>query len=333
MMTDGFADLLQAFFVERLARQQQMSSHTIASYRDTFRLLFEFAEKRLKKAPSMLSFEDLKAPFIIAFLGHLEHERGNSVQSRNVRLAAIRSFFRFAALNEPRCSGTIQRVLAIPNKRHGRKQVAFLTVPEIEALLSAIRRDTWIGRRDHMLLLLAVQTGLRVSELAGLHREDVILVGGSGAHVRCQGKGRRERSTPLKKEAAAAMGAWLGERNGAPSDALFPNARGGFLSRDGIAYLLKKYVALAAQSCASLKTKRISPHVLRHSFAMNLLDQGVDRVVIALLLGHESLSSTDLYLHGNLELKEKALAKTVPLNARAGRYRPPDRLMAFLKTL
>lgn len=329
--TQHFPALLQAFFAERLVRQQQMSVHTIASYRDTFCLLFEFAEKRLKKAPSTLTFEDLEAPFILAFLDNLEKERGNSAQSRNVRLAAIRSFFRFAALNEPRYSGTIQRVLAIPNKRHGRKQISFLTGSEIEALLSAIKRDTWIGRRDQMLLLLAVQTGLRVSELVGLHCEDVVL--GSGAHVRCRGKGRKERCTPLTKEAAIVMGAWLRERNGAPSDALFPNARGGFLSRDGVAYLLRKYLGIAAHGCASLKSKRVSPHVLRHSFAMSLLAQGVDRVVIALLLGHESLGSTDRYLHGSIELKEKALARAAPLNARPGRYRPSDHLLAFLKRI
>lgn len=328
---DGFPGLLQAFFAERLIRQQQMSGHTIASYRDTFRLLFEFASVRLKKLPSMLNFEDLEAPFIIAFLDHLEKARGNSAQSRNVRLAAIRSFFRFAALNEPRCSATIQRVLAIPNKRHARKLVAFLTRPEIEALLSAPDKNTWIGRRDRMLLLIAAQTGLRVSELVGLRCEDAVL--GAGAHVHCNGKGRKERRTPLTKEAAAVLAAWLRERNGPPAAALFPNVRGGFLNRDSVAHLLRKYIVSAARDCPSLRLKRVSPHVLRHSFAMRLLEQGVDRVVIALLLGHESLSSTDVYLHGNIEMKEKAIARAAPLNARPGRYRPADDLLVFLKGL
>jgi len=272
---------------------------------------------------SAFGLSDLDAPLIGAFLDHLEKDRGNSARSRNVRLAAIHSFFRYAALHEPGHAALTQRVLAIPSKRHVRKLVGFLTRPEIDALLAAPDRDCWGGRRDYVLLLLAVQTGLRVSELIGLRTQDVVL--GTGAHVRCEGKGRKERCTPLRKEAVNVLRAWLRERSAAPGAPLFPNARGGALSRDGVQYLLAKHFAIARQRCPSLKKKRVSPHVLRHSTAMDLLQHGVDRSVIALWLGHESPETTQIYLAANLEMKQKALAKSAPMNVRAGRFRPVAR--------
>ena len=329
--TANLAVLLQAFFTDRLIRQRQASPHTIASYRDTFRLLLGFAQQRLKKAPSALALEDIDAPFVDAFLDHLEKERGIGPRSRNTRLAAVRSFFHYAAFSEPGHSALIQRVLAMPIKRYDRRPIEFLTRPEIDALVSAPDQNTWHGRRDRTLLLLAAQTGLRVSELTSLRCRDVVL--GSGAHVRCQGKGRKERCTPLRKDAVAALGNWLRERKAQPAEPLFPNARGGPLSRDGVEYLLAKHVAAARQQCTSLNRKRISPHVLRHGAAMDLLQHGVDRSVIALWLGHESVETTQMYLQASLEMKEQALAKTAPLNVPAGRYRPDDQLLAFLRSL
>ncbi|MBM4044269.1 MAG: integrase [Planctomycetes bacterium] len=326
-----FPGLLQAFFTDRLMRQLQASPNTIASYRDTFRLLLGFAQQRLKKAPSALTWENMDAPFLGAFLEHLEKERGNSARSRNARLAAIHSFYRYAALHEPTYSASIQRVLAMPSKRYDHRPVEFLSRPETDALLSAPDPRTKAGRRDRALLLVAVQTGLRVSELIGLRCQDIVLTG--GAYVRCHGKGRKERCTPLRKESAAVLRGWLRECNGDGTAALFPNARGGRLSRDGVEYLLRKHVAVARQRCPSLQNKTVSPHVLRHTAAMELLQHGVDRSVIALWLGHERMDSVQAYLHANLELKEQALARTAPHNVRTGRYRPDDELLAFLKAL
>ena len=327
----NFAGLLEKYFTDRLMRQRQASPHTIASYRDTFCLLLRFAQDHLKKSPSMLMLEHLDAPFVAAFLDHLEKERGNCARSRNARLATIHSFFQYAALHAPDHSALIQRVLAIPNKRYDRTQIEFLTHREIEALLAAPDVSTWSGRRDRTLLLVAVQTGLRVSELVGLRCEDVVL--GRGAHVRCLGKGRKERCTPLGKDSVKALRGWLRERNPRLSDPLFPITRGGPLGPDGIEYLLAKHVATARKRCSSLKKKRVSPHVLRHSTAMELLQAGVDCSVIALWLGHERPDTTQIYLHANLALKEQALAKTTPSNVRPGRYRPGDHLLAFLKGL
>ena len=329
--SNGFPKLLEAFFIDRLMHQQQASPNTIASYRDTFRLLLEFAQQRLSKCPSSLMLKDLDAAFLGAFLDHLEKDRGNKARSRNTRLAAIRSFFRYTAFQEPQHSALIQRVLAMPDKRYNRATIEFLTRTEISAILGAPDQNTWIGRRDRALLLVAVQTGLRVSELIGLGCQDVVL--GNGAHVRCRGKGRKDRCTPLRKEAVACLGRWLRERKGQDSDPLFPNSRGGPLSRDGVEYLLAKHVATATEKCPSLKRKRISPHVLRHSTAMDLLQHGVDRAVIALWLGHEKMDTVQVYLHANLELKERALAKTNPLKLRTVRFRPDDSLLAFLKSL
>ena len=323
--------LLESFFSDRLMRQRQASPHTIASYRDTFRLLLTFAQQQREREPSSFSLTDLDASLIGAFLDHLEKQRGNSARSRNVRLAAIHSFFRYAALHEPGHAALIQRVLAMPSKRHDRKLVAFLTRPEMDALLAAPDRSTWGGRRDFALLLLALQTGLRVSELIALQPRDVVL--STGAHVRCDGKGRKERCTPLRKETAEVLRSWLRERHNDPTGPLFPNARGGRLSRDGVQHVLAKHVATAQQRCVSIKQKRVSPHVLRHSTAMDLLQHGVDRSVIALWLGHESVETTQIYLTANLEMKENALARATPMGVRAARFRPSDRLLAFLQGL
>ena len=326
-----FAGLLQSFFTDRLLSQRNASPHTIASYRDTFRLLLAFAQDRLRKLPTTVALEDLEAPFIGRFLDHLETGRGNTPRSRNIRLAAIHSFFKYVALEDPSRGALAQRVLAIPCKRHKTKPIDFLTRPEIEALLAAPDPKTWMGRRDRTLLLVAAQTGLRASELIGLCCQDVTF--GTGAHVRCTGKGRKQRCTPLRKDAVVALRAWLRERHGQPADVLFPNARGQPLSHDGLAYLLAKHVATARRGCASLVNKRVTPHVLRHSLAMELLQHGVDRSVIALWLGHETLDTVQVYLHANLELKEQALAKTKPFHGRPGRYRPDDQLLAFLQGL
>jgi site-specific recombinase XerD len=325
------AALLEKFFTQRLMSQRQASPHTISSYRDTFRLLLQFVQQRLRKPPARLAFEEIDAPLIAAFLDDLEKNRGISARSRNLRLTAIRSFFRYAAYEEPSRAAQIQRVLAIPAKRHARRLVHFLSRPEIDALLSAPDQRSWFGRRDHALLLVAVQTGLRLSELTGLQRADVAL--GTGAHVRCVGKGRKERCTPLAKTTVAVLKAWLREPVRHKTEVLFPNARGGHLSSDSVADLLAKHVATARRSCPSLRKKHVTPHVLRHSMARGLLQAGVDRAVIALWLGHESVETTQIYLEANLAMKEEILAMTTPPEGTPGRYRPGDRLLAFLNNL
>jgi integrase/recombinase XerD len=326
------ATLIERYFTERLMRQRDVSAHTIASYRDTFRLLFTFAQARLRKPPSALVLDDLDAPFVNAFLGDLEKKRGASIRTRNVRLTAIRSFFRFVSFEEPARGDLIQRVLAIPNKRHDKRQVHFLMRPEIEAILAAPDRKTWLGRRDHTLLLLAVQTGLRLSELIDLDRDAIHL--GAGAHVRCVGKGRKERCTPLTKHARDALKAWLKEPIRYEAKTLFPNVHGGRLSADSVQALLAKYVRVASERCPSLKSKRVSPHILRHTAAMELLQAGVDCSVIALWLGHEAIETTQTYLHAHLALKEAALAKLKPYKrSKRTRFQPNDHLLAFLEAL
>src|SRR6266478_6257145 len=323
--------LLQSFFTTRLMTQRKASPHTIASYRDTFRLLLQFAQKRLRRAPSQLELENLDASLVDAFLEDLENRRGNGARSRNLRLTAIRSFFRYASLEAPAQSGIIQRVLAIPNQRQPRALVGFLTRPEIEALLAAPNRTTWLGRRDHAFLITAVQTGLRLSEMTALRHEDVSLA--AGAHVRCRGKGRKERCTPLAKPTVAVLRAWIREQGRADSKTLFPSTRGGPLSADGVQHLLARHVAQARKNCVSLRKKRVSPHVLRHAAAMELLQAGVDRAVIALWLGHESVETTQIYLVCRLLLEKKKLAKTTPIKGKRGSYRPDDELLGFLKNL
>jgi integrase/recombinase XerD len=331
VLVTNFPTLLQSFFVDRLLAQRQASAHTIAGYRDAFRLLLHFAAARLGKIPTDLSVADLDAPFIGQFLQHLEQERANTARTRNARLSAIHAFFRYVALREPACALICQRVLAMPSKRSDRKPIAFLDRAQIDALLAAPDLATWTGRRDRTLLMLAVQTGLRVSELIGLRCQDVVL--GAGAHVRCVGKGRKHRGTPLRPEVATVVAAWLRERAGQPADPVFPSRRGDPLSRDAVERLVSRHATAAAKHCPSLQRKNATPHLLRHTAAMELLQHGVDRSVIALWLGHESVETTQMYLHADLRLKERALERTTPLGLRPGRYRPDDKLLAFLETL
>jgi len=326
------APVLQAFFTERLIGQRDASPHTVASYRDAICLLLRFAQQRTGKAPHRLDIDELDAPLIGAFLNHLEAERGVSVRTRNARLTAIRSLFGFAAYHHPEHAAVIQRVLAIPPKRSDRALVTYLTEAEMQALLAAPNRTTKLGRRDHVLLLLALETGLRVSELTALTCGAVHL--GTGAHVRCHGKGRKERITPLRRQTRAQLQVWLTERAGAPNDPLFPGPKGRPLSRDAIRRLVDRHVAAAAASCPSLTGKTVSPHTLRHSCAMTLRRNGVDAATIALWLGHEDVRTTyGVYLHADLALKEKALARTAPPGTPTGRYRPRDPLLEFLENL
>ena len=323
--------LVQAFFMDRLMQQRQASPHTVASYRDTFRLLLQFAQRRLGKAPSHLTVPDLDTPLLGAFLNHLERERKNSARSRNVRLAAIHSFFRYVALHAPEYSAVAQRVLAMPSKRYMRGPVAFLTSVEVDALLAAPDLTIWSGRRDRALLLLAVQTGLRAAELTGLRCEDIVL--GAGAHVRCQGKGRKSRCTPLRKDTVRVLRSWLRERQGQPGEPVFPTTRGTALSHDALQYLLDKHLPTACRHCPSLARKRVTPHVLRHTLAMDLLHHGAEQTVIALWLGHESPETSSIYIHADMQLKERALANTTARKAPIPRYRPTDSVMDFLKGL
>lgn len=325
------APTLQAFFTDRLARQRQASSHTIAAYRDTCKLLLTFAEQRTGIAPSRLKIADLDAGLIGAFLDHLEHERSNTVRTRNARLAAVHSLFRFAALAHPQDAAVIQRVLAIPPKRFDQALITYLTDPETEALLAAPDQTTWTGRRDHALLVLAVHTGLRVSELISLTPTNIHL--GTGAHVSCFGKGRKQRITPLTAAVTSVLRAWLAERAGLPSDPLFPTRRGTPLSPDAIQLRLTTHATTAARTCPTIAEKKISPHTLRHTAAMRLLAAGVDTTIIALWLGHETVATTQIYIHADLALKERALARTAPLGATPGRYQPPDTIIAFLEAL
>ena len=327
----ALAPTLEAFFRGRLINERGASPQTISAYRDTFRLLLGFAQQRTGSPPSQLQIEDLDTPLITAFLDHLEHDRGNSPRTRNARLSAIHSMFRFAALKHPEHAALIARVLAVPTKRYDRAIVSHLTATEVDALLAAPDRSRWIGRRDHALLTLAIQTGLRVTELTSLRCHDAHL--GTGAHVKTSGKGRKQRATPLTKQTVSALREWLKERDGRPDQPLFPTSLGKPLSRDAIALLLNKHTDTATRSCPTLKTKTVSPHVLRHIAAMNLLHAGVDTTVIAMWLGHESVEATQIYLHADMAIKERALARTTPPNSTPGRYRPPDTLLAFLEAL
>jgi len=327
----SLAPILEAFFTERLLTQRQVSAHTVPAYRDTLRPLLGFAQRRTGKSPCQLDLADLDAPLIAAFLDHLEHERHNSVRTRNARLVAVHSLFRYAALREPASAAVIQRVLAIPQKRFEKAVVSFLTRDEIEALLAAPDQSTWTGRRDHALLLVLIQTGLRVSELISLRWQDVTL--GRGAHLRCRGKGRKERATPLTPHTVTVLKSWLREVGGEADSPVFPSRRRGPLSRDAVEAIVDKHAGASAESCPSLRTKTVTPHVLRHSTAMALLDAGVDTSVIALWLGHESIQSTQIYLHADMAIKQQALDRTAPPRTRRGRYRPPDRLLAFLEAL
>jgi integrase/recombinase XerD len=327
----ALAPTMQAFFTDRLLRQRNASPQTVATYRDTMRLLLAFAQQRTGKPPSELDLEQLDADFVGAFLDHLEHDRGNSIRTRNARLAAIRSLYKFAALCHPEHAAVIARVLAVPSKRFDQRIVTYLSEDEVDALLAAPDRTTWTGRRDHALLLLAVQTGLRASELTGLRCDDVRL--GAAAHVTCQGKGRKNRVTPLTRATSATMRVWLKERQGSPAEPLFPTSTGRRLSRDALEHRLAKYVAIATPDAPMLDSKRVTMHVLRHTAAIRLLHAGIDTSVIALWLGHASPTTTQIYLDADLELKQRALDRTTPPDSKPGRYRPPDSLLSFLHEL
>ncbi len=322
---------LQAYFTDRLIGQRAASPNTIAAYRLTFRLLLRFATDRTKTAPSDLDIAALDAPLIAAFLEHLQQERGNSAATRNNRLAAIHSLFGYLAPHHPEHAATIQRVLAIPPKRTERNLLTYLTEPEVDALLGACEQTTRTGRRDHAMFALTIQTGLRISELAGLTRQDITLT--TGANVHTIGKGRKERRTPLTPPTRTLLNAWLRERAGAPEDPLFPTITGKRLSRDAIEHRLTHHLATAATSCPSIKTKHVTMHTLRHTAAMRLLLAGNDVTVIALWLGHEQITTTNIYLHADMTHKQQAIDRTKPLAAKPGRYRPPDTLIAFLEAL
>jgi site-specific recombinase XerD len=327
----ALAPTLQAFFTDRLIRQRRASPHTVTAYRDTLRMLLNYTAARTGVPPARLDFDQLDAPAIGAFLDHLEHERGNSVRTRNARLAAIHSLFRFAALLHPEHAASISRVLAIPPKRCDQALITYLTEQEITALLAAPNPDTWSGRRDRALLLLAIQAGLRISELTGLTIADVHL--GAGAHVACHGKGRKDRITPLTAETVQVLRAWLAEHVADADAPLFPGRTGQRLSRDAIEHRIAVHANAAARECLSLRSKRVTAHVLRHTTAMRLLHAGVDIAVIALWLGHESIETTRIYLFADLDLKQKAIARTRRLGNPSDRYRPPDKLIAWLEAL
>ena len=327
----ALAPTLQSFFSDRLISQRQASPNTIAAYRDTFRLLLGFASERTGKPPCDLDIGDLDAPLVGAFLDHLEHVRGNSVRTRNNRLAAVHSMFGWAALRHPEHAASIQRVLAIPAKRFERNLVSFLTEEEVDAVLAACDRTTWTGRRDHAMFVLFVQTGLRISEMASLTCGDVVLT--TGAHVHCIGKGRKERRTPLVPTTVAVLRGWLDERGGRPGDPLFPTSTGRQLSRDAIEHRIARSVKEAAGSCPSIRTKQVSAHTFRHTCAMRLLQAAVSATVIALWLGHEQVSTSDIYFHADMTQKERAIAKVQPPDTKPGRFRAPDALLAFREGL
>jgi len=327
----ALAPALQAFFTTRLASQRHASANTVAAYRDAWRLLLRYAQDRTGTQPCQLDLSGLDAPFLAGFLDHLQHERGNSVRTRNARLAAIWSFFRYAALCHPEHADLIAPVLAIPAKKAQRNELCYLSKPEADALLAAPGRDTWTGPRDHALLDVAVDTGLRVSELTGLRNRDVEL--GAAAHLSCAGKGRKRRSTPLRKQTAAVLAARMKERGGGPGDPLSPARRGSPISRSAVGRLAATHAAVAARRCPPLHAKRVTPHVLRHSCAMSLPAQGVDTAVIALWLGHQRVETTQIYVHADMSIKERALARTAPPSTTPGRYQPPGSLLAFLTSL
>ena len=326
-----FPALLQTYFSDHLLRRRAASPHTIRAYSTTFRLLLRYASERLNRAPSKLTIADLDATLLSDFLDHLEHQRGNSPRSRNARLAAIHSFYRHVALSDPRHLHHCQRIQAIPSKRHHHTNIEYLTEHETEALLASPDPTTWHGRRDRALLLTAIQTGLRVSELISLQRQHLTL--NNGAHVRCYGKGRKLRATPLRRDVARILKAWLHERPPAPDTPIFPNHRGGHLSSDAVERLVTKHATAAHTRCPSLKHKHVTPHTLRHSAAMALLQRGVDRTVIALWLGHESPETTQIYLHADLQTRERALARTTPTGLTPERYHPDDALLTYLENL
>lgn len=327
----ALAPSLQAYFTDRLIAQRAASPNTIDAYRLTFRLLLTFAAQHTGTAPSRLDIDQLDAPLISAFLDHLEHDRHNTPQTRNNRLAAIHSLFAHLALHHPEHAASIQRVLAIPHKRTGKNLLTYLTEPEVDALLAACDQSAWTGRRDHAMFALTIQSGLRITELIRLNHADITLT--TGAHVHTIGKGRKERRTPLVPATTAVLKAWLHERAGNAEDPLFPTITGTRLSRDAVERRLARHLAVARAACPSLVGKQVTMHTLRHTAAMRLLLAGNDVAVIALWLGHEQLSSTNAYLHADMTQKQQAIDRAAPLNAKPGRYRPTDSLLSFLESL
>jgi len=325
------ATTVQSYLSDRLLSQQQASPRTISSYRETLRLLLCFVQERTGTAPSALDWDELDDPLISAFLEHLELERHNSARTRNLRLTAIRSLFKYASVRHPEHAAVIQRVLAIPPKRFDRRTLTFLTAEEAQALIDAPDQARWEGRRDRAMLLLTIQAGLRVSELVGVDCGDIAL--GTSGHVRVEGKGRKQRSVPLIEQTRAVLAAWLSERGGQQPDPLFPTRTGRRLSRDAVERRVAKHASVASERCPSLKGKRLHPHVLRHSCAMSLLKAGVDSTVIALWLGHADVRSTTPYIHADMTIKERALALLTPMSAAPGRFKPTDELLAYLEGL
>lgn len=330
--TPTFPTLLQRFFAEHLRQQRAVSPHTVASYRDAFRLLLRFAQAQIGKSPTELTLADLNTTLILAFLDHLERERGCTTRSRNSRLSAIRSFLKYAAHEDLTALGAIERCLAIPQKRHDKLVLGFLTRPEMDAIIAAPNSQTWAGRRDQALFTLLYNTGARASEAIDLRVGDVVLDVSPVAHL--QGKGRKRRSVPLWKATAATLRHWLRHLPDAgPQAHLFLSSAGGKLSRSSVAQRLALAVDGAAGGLPALSTRTISPHTIRHTTAMHLLQSGVDITVIALWLGHEDPSTTHIYLEADLAMKEEALSRLQPIAAAPARYRPPDQLMAFLQAL
>jgi len=329
----ALAPTLESFFTTYLVGQRNASEHTIRAYRDTMRLLLTYAQQRTGVKPSDLDISTLNADLIAAFLTMLEHERRNSIRTRNARLAAIHSLYRHAALRHPEHADLIARVLAIPPKNHDQTILTYLTAPETDALLAAPNRDTPTGRRDHLMILVMITTGVRVSELTALTRADVH-TGKPVAHIATRGKGRKTRITPLDAITATAMRAWLTANPGAAEQPVF-TAQGTTrtLTTDAVAQRLNLHASTAATACPTLQTKHLTPHILRHTCAMRMLAAGIDATTIALWLGHESPDSTQAYLHADLHLKQQALDRTAPPHTKHGRYRPPDKLLAFLEAL
>lgn len=327
----SLAPIMEAFFLQRLIGQRRASQNTVASYRDAFRLLLIYTHEQIGKEPHNLALEDLNAALVGGYLSWLETVRGASIHTRNARLAAIRSLFRYASYDYPEHSELIQRVLAIPEKRSDTAIVTFLTEQEADALLGAPDVSTWRGRRDQTLMLTMVVTGLRVSELVELTAGDVHP--SNRTYLSCHGKGRKQRTTPLGKDASTQLKTWMAETQAQGAAPLFPGPSGKKLTRDAVAKIVARHVKTAIPTCPSLSSKTISPHTLRHTCAMRLLQAGVDIATIALLLGHENIRTTQIYLHADLAMKQRALDRTAPPQTRPGRYRPPDNLLAFLEGL
>ena len=325
------APLLQYFFTEHLCAHKQVSPRTIISYRDSFRLLLRFLQTRTGHEPSTLTVSDLDAPAILAFLESLEAERSNAVCSRNARLSAVRSFFRVVALRDPASVGIVARVLSIPVKRTEKRLVGYLPRPEIDALLAAPDQTGWLGRRDHALLLTMYNSGARASEVTSLRRGQVHF--DTTTYLQLHGKGRKERTVPLWPKTARVLQQWFHEREIGPDGVVFPTVRGTPLSSDGLDHLVQQAVRRAGEACPSLLKKRITPHLVRHSTAMHLLQAGVDITVIALWLGHESIETTHIYLEADLALKERALEKVAPVQGAVKRFKADDALLAFLAKL